>query len=315
MRIVFRADASSKIGSGHVMRTLAIAQEVIARSIPAVFIGRVSEMPWILEHVQKMGFLEIVWEPSRFVPDSSQDILVLDSYELPMGEKFIQPGNWRAVVNIFDELTPNYACKLRVHPGITKSWEDLPGIKTLSGAEYVPLRKSIKRNSDYPQRNHPEIIVAGGGSDSTNFTLEIAKILQSMNTQFHVNLFSDRCNTLTLDDRFSLFPIGGDFDEIANISELAFTTASTTSLEFLARGAAIGIGCSVDNQELYYKELSSGEFVAPIGEFLDGVWRLNKETIYRLVNSEDFRRGLRSRSNGVIDLDGSKRIVDEILKL
>ena len=149
MRIVFKADASSKIGSGHVMRTSAIAQEVIARSIPAVFIGQVSEIPWLSEHVQKIGFQEIVWEPSQFVPDSSQDILVLDSYELPMGEKFIQAENWRAVVNIFDELTPSYGCKLRIHPGITKSWGDLPGIKTLSGAEYVPLRKSIKRNSEY----------------------------------------------------------------------------------------------------------------------------------------------------------------------
>jgi spore coat polysaccharide biosynthesis predicted glycosyltransferase SpsG len=315
MRIVFRADASFRIGSGHVMRTSAIAQEVISRSIPAVFIGQISEMPWVSEQIENMGFQEIAWEASRFLPNFDQDVLVLDSYELPKEEEFIRPEKWRAIVNIFDELTPQYASKLRVHPGITKHWGNVPGTKTLSGAKYVPLRKSIRKNTEYRQRINPEIVVVGGGSDSTNFTLEIAKILSSIDAQFHVNLFSDRGNILNLDERFSVFPIGSQLDEIANNSDLVFTTASTTSLEFLARGTAVGVGCSVDNQGLYYRELGSGEFVAPIGEFLDGVWRFNQEIILKLVKSETFRGSLRSKSEGLIDLLGSKRIVDEILKL
>lgn len=315
MRIVFRADASLKIGSGHVMRTSAIAQEVISRSIPAVFVGRVSELPWVSEYIKVLGFQEIFWEPSLFVPNSDHDVLVLDSYELPLGEDFIRPENWRAVVNIFDELTPQYSCKLRIHPGITKSWGNLTGTKTLSGARYVPLRKSIKRNSKYTQGNRPEIVLVGGGSDATDFTLEIAKILSGMDANFHVNLFSDRGETLTLDKRFSIFPIGTQLDEIANITDLVFTTASTSCLEFLARGTAVGVGCSVDNQELYYKELGGGGFVEPIGEFLEGAWRIHEESVHRLVNSETLRVSLRRKSEGLIDLNGSKRIVDEILNL
>jgi spore coat polysaccharide biosynthesis predicted glycosyltransferase SpsG len=89
MRFVFRADASLAIGSGHVMRSSAIAEEVIARGIPTVFVGSISKLPWVSERIQGLGFIDILDGPNDFKSDSIQDILILDSYEMRINDSFI----------------------------------------------------------------------------------------------------------------------------------------------------------------------------------------------------------------------------------
>ena len=317
MRFVFRADASLAIGSGHVMRSSAIAEEVIARGIPTVFVGSISELPWVSERIQGLGFIDVSNEPNNFKSDSIEDILILDSYDIRISDSFVQPSKWRTIVSIFDESTPQYQCDLRVHPGLTTVWPQFSGIRTISGPIYTPLRKTIIALKPSQGKKNFEIVVVGGGADVTDFVLAIATVLLETKTNFNANLFVRDGKTLDLDldERFTINPIGKSLDEIANKADLVFTTASTTSLEFLARGTPVAIGCSVDNQELYYKELSNGNYAAPIGEFLNNTWNLDIETIHDLVYSELLRTRLKANSANLIDLDGSKRIVDEILKL
>jgi spore coat polysaccharide biosynthesis predicted glycosyltransferase SpsG len=315
MRLVFRADASFAIGSGHVMRSSAIAEESIARSFPTVFVGTIADLQWVSERIHGLGFTEIVEVNTEFISDPNNDILILDSYEIAVDDNFIQPSGWKAVVSIFDELTPEYKSDLRVHTGLTNSWPIFTETKTLGGPEYVPLRKSIKKSGLTFDLDLPKIIVVGGGSDATEFVSAISRSLARCKFQFNAILFTTLDESLALDNRFTVVPIGKDLDDIANTADLVFTTASTTSLEFIARGCAVAIGCAVDNQEQYYKELSKRNFAAPIGKFFSGEWHLKDELIKELVDSSALRAKLRRNSNGLIDLNGAKRIVDEILKL
>jgi spore coat polysaccharide biosynthesis predicted glycosyltransferase SpsG len=297
------------------MRSSAIAEEGISRGFPAVFVGGISDLHWVSERIHGLGFTEIVEKTTEFMSDPINDILILDSYEIAVDDDFIQPSRWKAIVNIFDELTPHYNSNLRIHPGLTNSWPIFTEAKTLSGPEFVPLRKSIKKSRLTLDIDSPKIIIVGGGSDATGFVSAVSKCLADSKILFHALLFTLGDHSLTLDKRFSFIPIGQDLDEMAITSDLVFTTASTTSLEFIARGCSVAIGCAVDNQELYYKELSEGGFAAPIGEFLNGGWHLNEELIQELVYSESLRTKFRTDSANLIDLYGAKRIIDEILKL
>jgi spore coat polysaccharide biosynthesis predicted glycosyltransferase SpsG len=315
MRFVFRADASLTIGSGHVMRSSAIAEEVIARGFPAVFVGTTAQLHWVSERVKSLGFTEIVEVSSEFIPDPNNDILILDSYEIAVDNDFIQPSGWMAVVSIFDELTPQYESKLRFHPGLTISWPAIGKTKTLGGPEFVALRKSIKKSEITSGPDLRKIVVVGGGSDVTGFVSAVSKSLANCKVLFKASLFTAWDQSLVLDERFSVFPIGSGLDEVANTADLVFTTASTTSLEFIARGCVVAMGCAKDNQELYYKELSDGRYAAPIGKYLNDTWVLDTELIEELVISETLREKFRTNSADLIDLNGASRIVDEILKL
>lgn len=314
MRYVFRTDASTEIGSGHVMRSSAIAEEMIARGLRTVFVGGISNMPWVSERIQSLGFESIVHDSRDFVSHPESDVLILDSYQIPKSENFIQPSKWRAIVCIQDPESPEYFCNLRVHPGLASFWPGESIIQTLNGPKFIPLRKSIK----YLNRKmgaELNIIVVGGGADLYGFVPILANLLSKIHENFHVSLISNSKEFKDLDNRFSVFPNGPILDELANKADLVFTTASTTCLEFLARGCAVAVGCSVKNQESNYIELGNLGVVAQIGVRVDHVWQMNDELIKNLVQSKSLRAAIRSKSLSLIDLKGASRIVDNIVNI
>ena len=118
-----------------------------------------------------------------------------------------------------------------------------------------------------------------------------------------------------MDPRFTVVQIGFQLDLEASDADLVFTTASTTSLEFLAREIPVGLGCAVDNQQEYYESLVGAKVAMPVGEFREGKWKLDHAKMADLINSGELRKALEKKSAGLLDLKGAERIVDEILKL
>ena len=316
MRYILRADSSLKSGSGHVMRLSAIAEELIARGERVTFIGQVAELPWLASRINELGFSQILESSAGYHSNSATDVLILDSYTLPVDDSFIQPNNWRRVVTISDELTPPYLADLIFHPSISEGWEPYSDVKFFSGPSYIPFRKSIIRFEKSP-KNHRilEILIVGGGADPFNFVESIAKNITHVQGQFRAILFSNNLSLAKLDYRFTCVPIGPELDVYADSAELVFTTASTTSLEFIAREMAVGIGCAVDNQKEFYKSLTQNGVAVPIGQFTEGKWNLDDQRISEMIHSKVLREELIKNSLGILDLQGASRIVDEILKI
>jgi spore coat polysaccharide biosynthesis predicted glycosyltransferase SpsG len=314
MRLVFRSDATPKIGTGHVMRSSAIAEEAISRGIRCIFVGDVKGFPWVENRLKDIGFSQIVNDPNIFKSNAKSDILIIDTYETSVIKDFLFTNSWLKVVNIFDSLTPGFECDLRIHPGLSTNWLNLGKEITLSGPDYIPIRKSITREFKPNESNPIEILVVGGGADSTNFVLAVAGELAPVKKEFNVRLFTRHAKPDSLDYRFAVNAIGNDLDLIANRADLIFSTASTTSLEFIARGSAVAIGCAADNQEQYYSELALGNFAHPIGEFKDK-WIFKSKSIFEIVESESLRRNLKVQTSGLIDFLGSQRSMDQIQNL
>ena len=315
MRYVLRADASQSIGSGHVMRSSAIAEELITRGEDVVFIGQISDIPWLAFRISSLGFSEIHFGANEFIPNPERDVLILDSYVVPTSEAFIQPNKWRAVVTIADELTPAYEANLIIHPGLSTHLVAKAGAKVLAGPKYIPFRHSIQKTQrSRDMKSILEILVVGGGTDLFGFVAAICDELKDISNDFHASIFTNNKELANFDSRFTVVPIGSELDDYAANAKLVFTTASTTSLEFIAREVAVGIGCAVDNQEEYYESLSSYGVAAPIGRFISGSWQIDHAKIAELVNSGGTREDLRRNCVGLVDLGGAGRIADEILK-
>jgi spore coat polysaccharide biosynthesis predicted glycosyltransferase SpsG len=298
------------------MRSSAIAEELIARGVEVIFVGVFDDIPWLSTRMYELGFSQILTHVEEFNSNPATDILILDSYILPVQEEFIQQRRWKGVVTIVDELTPEYKADLKIYPGLSTKWVQATTTKTLSGPKYIPIRKSIRKNlGNVDESGSVEILIIGGGTDTLNFVGAVSEALTKIQNDFHAHVFAGRNTIHQLDSRFEYLPMGSELDSNASTVDLVFTTASTTSLEFIAREVAVGIGCAVDNQEDYYKTLSLAGVAIPIGRYVEGVWQLNQSRITELVISRDVRRNLRQKCAGLIDLEGSVRIVDEILKV
>ncbi|TRZ85485.1 MAG: hypothetical protein D4R83_06710 [Streptomycetaceae bacterium] len=318
MRYVLRADATQSIGAGHVMRSTAVAEELIARGNDVVFVGQISGLPWAEERIASLGFTLIHNNPSNFISNPKSDVLFLDSYEIPIDNAFIAPKNWLHIVAMVDELTPGYRCTLRIHPGLDPNWIGQSNVPILSGPKYIPFRSSLSKNMHTASQgqNKLKIAVVAGGSDPYGMVNEIAKILAKIPEKFEAYLFSDSLHDSSLDSRFRVIEVGQHLDEHTKNADLVLTTSSTSSLEFLARGLCVGIICAVDNQEQYYNSLGELDVAAQIGfRNLDNKWNLDKEKIYSLITSSDLRANLIEKAKGLIDFKGASRIVDAMTTL
>ena len=318
MRYVLRADASQSIGAGHVMRASAIAEELISRGEEVVFVGQISGLPWVEERIAALGFTHIYNESSGFISNPESDVLLLDSYEIDRNDAFITPANWLHIVAIVDEQSPNYRCALRIHPGLDSDWTGGSKTPILGGSKYIPFRTSLSKNvHTSTQAQHKiKIAVVAGGSDPYGLVHEIARMLVMFSEEFDVYLFSNSILDAALDSRFRFIEVGHRLDELTKDVDLVLTTASTASLEFLARGLCVGIACAVDNQEQYYKTLGELGVAAQLGfRNLDNDWKLDKDKIHSLITSSEARGNLLVKAKGLIDFKGARRIVDAITTL
>jgi spore coat polysaccharide biosynthesis predicted glycosyltransferase SpsG len=316
MRLVFRADASPRIGSGHVMRTSAIAEEAISRGIECVFVGSIQNLDWVAKRIENLGFSQIIL-PQNFQNHPVSDVLILDSYTLDICDSFVQPNRWDKIISIADFCTPNYPSNLIIHPGIDGSWFKGEPKNFLFGARYVPMRKEIERTTHIVEGLADNVVIFGGGADHFNFALAVASKLVHISGFGKAIFVSDDHQTIeVMDSRFQVVPFGKSIDKMINAADLVFTTASTSSLEIIARGLPLGIACAVKNQTKHYQNLVELGLASPLGQRTSsGLWELNTKEMEMLIGNPLYRFGLKGVNSIKVDLLGSKRVVDAILKL
>lgn len=313
MRFVFRADASKDTGAGHVMRSIGIIEELIARDFSVVFVGNTSQVEWINSLVNSIGFEYIYSNEKDFTPNKETDVLILDSYQIPVDNELINRINWKFTTAVVDHSTPNYAVDLKIFPSFIEENNHVSNSVILSGSRYIPLRKSIHKINLMNLDSKLNIVVSGGGVDSGNFAVSVSNELATHSSDFNLSVFTNQSDLLVKDNRFTVYKIGSDLDIVANSCSLAFTTASSTAVEFISRGCAVGLGCSIDNQLSYYQQFPLIGIARQVGKLQDGHWFLNKTNIAQLVNSKQLRLKLSEKCSELVDFSGAKRIVDRIL--
>ncbi len=316
MRIIFRADASRKIGAGHVMRSSVLAEEAIQRGYECIFVGSVTGLSWVSGHINALGFAQIIEDENLFVPKIESDVLIIDSYSIPISDSFIVKSNWKLVLSICDESTPRYESDIELRPGLARILGSDNGKLVLSGPEYILVRKGIEKNRVRTNTTEAlKVLIMGGGSDPFGFVPSITKFLSSLQLKLEVHLFSNteisEKSTMTLINH----QVGSELDRVAGEVDVVFCTASTSSLEFIAREIPTGVVCSIDNQNDYYAQLGELGFAAQLGYLgLDGKWVFNLQEIRALLENRERRDTLAKATHMLIDLHGAARVID-ILEL
>lgn len=81
------------IGTGHVMRLLAIAEELIERGQEVIFIGDITVEEWLRTSVENFGFSETYQSEESFQPKNESDILVCGLFILLPSNNLIKKKN------------------------------------------------------------------------------------------------------------------------------------------------------------------------------------------------------------------------------
>jgi spore coat polysaccharide biosynthesis predicted glycosyltransferase SpsG len=296
------------------MRTFALAEEATQRGIECVLVGSLDGMHWVTSAFDEINCK--INQVKDFGNSRPEDVLILDSYQIPPDDHFITGHDWEFIVSISDEMTPRYPANLVFHPGLNSDWfqGDLESFRF--GPKYIPIRKSLREKNTLNSGRGLRIVVFGGGSDFFGFAETLAFELNFFHDVDKVVFFSNRNDLIErINPRYEVLPFGPGLDRQLRLADLVFATASTSSLELIAREVPVAIACSVDNQVENYKALANAGVAAGIGERIStGQWNLDSNHIKRIVEDFTYRDQIKQAAREYIDLQGAKRIVDEIQK-
>jgi UDP-2,4-diacetamido-2,4,6-trideoxy-beta-L-altropyranose hydrolase len=200
MKVAIRADASLEIGTGHVMRCLALAGTLTDRGAKVVFIC-LNQTGHLRERIEEAGFEVEVLAPDdgygiRWERDAEQsldalrrlafepDLMVVDQYDLDVRwERAIRSYAGRILV-IDDLANRTHDCDILLDPNLHDSPESRytglvgEGTRVFVGPQYALLRPEFERVSPrIRDQGVGKVFVFFGGSDSSN---EAGKIVDAM---------------------------------------------------------------------------------------------------------------------------------------
>jgi len=334
LNILFRCDGSVEIGMGHVIRCLALADELseyhkcnihFAIRQSELGINKVKEFYPVLESNEK-AFNYENWLKDCINKINSQ-ILILDVRDgLKKRElKQLKKMTGIKVVTIDDPEDKRLEADMAFYPPILQvkqlDWGSYEG-QLYSGWEYVILRPEFQRNYSKPHKENLEILVAMGATDPHNLTLKVLNAIDKLyykltikvliGTQF---LFEEELNDFCKKSskRIVIKKNPENVAQIMSGADMAIISFGMTAYETVALNVpAIYISVSPDHA------LSASTFVnaglgVSVGLHIDLNNSLIQNEVKRMIEKEILtNKPLKDRK--LIDGFGADRIAGLLIK-
>ena len=273
-KIYFRADASGKIGYGHFIRSLALA-DMLKEKFNCVFFSvhptdyQVNEMKKVCKYI----ILNEETKIEEFLTYLTGDeIVVLDNYFYTTEYQAVIKSKGCRLVCIDDPHGIQYICDLLISHGFVRpdDFEVSSHTTIKTGIEWALLRAPFLRATSQNEEREKSIVVNFGGSDPYMVTERIVNQLIDLQLPYTINvILGDRVflseenrKKANILDNLSAEKMAALFDS----SSIGFFSASTVCFEGLSRGLPMIVGYYVDNQEKGYLRMQEQNVIAPIGD-------------------------------------------------
>ena len=276
-KVYFRADASTQIGYGHFIRTLALA-DMLKDDFECVFFTA-EPTDYQRSEVKRVCALEeLPADESKFSLFLNRlkgdEIVFLDNYfYTPEYEKAIKKKGCKLIAFApcktchYADVIINYIDNDRSHYDIDSSTQ------LVAGLEWSILREPFRRPINHGRRQEGSIVVSFGGTDQYSLT---EKVVDTIGTSKH--FISVICtDRVSAERRIALRNKGVEVytnisaEMVADIfecSEFAILSSSSVCLEALSRGTKVLAGYYVDNQVAFYHTLLNGQYIIGLGDLL-----------------------------------------------
>ncbi|HEY9619567.1 MAG TPA: UDP-2,4-diacetamido-2,4,6-trideoxy-beta-L-altropyranose hydrolase [Crinalium sp.] len=344
MSILIRADASVTIGTGHVMRCLALAQGLrSAGHRPVVVAAHLS--PALLNHLQTLDIELIQFGHTPGCLDDAQAIIqiahrhqaswiVVDGYHFGADyQRWIKAGglsllffdDYQHASHYYADLVLNqniYACsELYKH---RESYTQL-----LLGTRYALLRPEFLQWQGWQrQLNAParKVLVTMGGSDPDNVTLKILQAIQHVKAELETIAVIGGSNP----HWESLQPVVQSSQgsihlkqNVANMPELmawadvAIAAGGTTSWELAFMGLPTLMLILAENQRAVAEKLDAMGVVINLGWHRDVMTEAIAEVLTNLVSNQPQwatkRVEMTQHSQTLVDGKGVERVLQQLI--
>ncbi len=279
--ILFRADSSSTMGTGHIMRDLVLAQQFAdakvifaTQELAGNINHKIQEYNYPIEKLTSNNIEEL----NKVIKKHNIDMIVIDHYDIDYNfEKQLKTQNPKLKIFSLDDTYEKHYCDILLNHNVyadAAKYEALVphGCRLLCGKEHTLLREEFLREKQKGRQNrndpdHFEVFIAMGGADHQNLTVSILRVLEDFPNIFsHVvtttaNRHLDALQTYT--DTHPNVTLHINTHEIArlmNRADLAIITPSVTVNEVMDLQLPFIAIMTANNQREMYEFLQQNNY-------------------------------------------------------
>lgn len=343
--LFIRADATTDIGTGHVMRCLALAQAWQDQGGEVTFISH-CESDALRQRLidERMNFISI----NERHPDpsdlkqmlatlstmhtslSTKNWLVIDGYHFDATyQKCIKEVGYKILWIDDHGHASHYYVDLVLNQNISAD-ETLydnrePYIRLLLGTRYALLRREFKKWQDW-QREIPDtaqkVLVTMGGGDPDNVTMKVVQALKQINIsglEAKIVIGPVNPNMQILEREISdhtnlqLITNATNMPELLAWADIAVSAGGSTCWEMALLGLPNIIMYFADNQRPIAEKLHEYGAALSMGWSHQLAIESIKQCIEDLAFSREKRSGYSIKSRDLVDGKGAQRVCCEIL--
>ncbi|MBQ7925851.1 MAG: UDP-2,4-diacetamido-2,4,6-trideoxy-beta-L-altropyranose hydrolase [Lachnospiraceae bacterium] len=330
--IYVRADGNGKIGMGHIMRCIAISEEVAALGEPVTFILAGEEAR---EVVEAAGFEVLVlgtdytrmdaeWSALEQVLPQGATVLV-DSYYVT--EDYLRDLEERGTVLYMDDKNefPHPVTGV-INGNIYGSDMDYRTPLVMAGCDYAPLRREYReaRGTGRPEY----LLITTGSSDPYSITwktlIEMGKrpLLKGFPMKVVCGRFNrDYEQIRALEQQYPRMQVLQNVPDMWNLmkdAQVAVTAGGTTMNELSCMGVPAVCFSFVDNQEQITRVSKEKGYVHFSGDYLregDAMIPRMCDAVEELLGDNELQQNYRAKAYALVDGLGSKRIAEALIRL
>jgi UDP-2,4-diacetamido-2,4,6-trideoxy-beta-L-altropyranose hydrolase len=340
--LVIRADASTQIGTGHIMRCLALAlawQEkggqamfVLANKSPALGARLQLEGMKVVYLSVEAGSGEDAKQTADFVHQFAAQWLVVDGYHFGAEyQKAIK--NFGVSLLFLDDYghADHYYANLVLNQNISAN-QDLyisrePYTRLLLGLKYTLLRREFWQWRDWQRVIQPiasKLLVTLGGSDPDNVTLKVVQALQLLNNDLEVIVviggsnpnyevlqreITDSKVTISLQRNVSNMP------ELMAWADMAIAAGGSTSWELAFMGLPSIVITLADNQIAIATELDARNLIVHLGWYQQITLEQIGLAVEALIDKPNQRKEMSKRGRELVDGNGANLVVSQMINM
>ncbi|WP_328528407.1 spore coat protein [Nocardioides sp. NBC_00368] len=336
LRVAMVCDAGPEVGIGHVMRCLALGEELVARGVPVVVVADLDRVPWAAEQVRRRG-IEIA-SPG---PGDLADVLariepssvVVDSYLLPASVYAELRERW-PLLALTDGDPGDRVADLYLDQNLgaeASAWVLPEGARHLGGLDYAQQRRDIVRQRPSAPKaaadEHTPLRVLAffGGTDAFGVSPRVVRLV--VRTGIAVELTAIAATPELAEEIAGIVPAPGQaihvigptdvLAELVSDADVVLSAAGTSAWELFCIGAAVGFVCVADNQRDAYVRMDEDRLAVGIATLaeLDGDPEVAVARMRDLLGDVRLRERLRAACWATVDGRGPARVADALLAL
>ncbi|MGW0802031.1 PseG/SpsG family protein [Nonomuraea sp. NPDC002799] len=315
-RVGFRCDAGVRSGVGHLVRCVALAEELCSRGVEVVFLGEVYGSEWARAQLRERGFTLVAapQEPPRLAALARGlrlDAVVLDSYDLPERTGAVLREAGLVVLAIVDGDPLGQEADLYLDQNLGADRSPEPPGRRLAGARYVLLRDSVRRRRRVVRREPvPRVLCFFGGTDSAGVAPAWARALRATGVPFEGTVVSPE--PFDPGGPITVIPPTDRLPELMAGADLVVTAAGSAIWELLYLGVPTALSWVAGNQLIGYRELVGRGVAAGLGRDADAA---AVGALARLLADPGAREEHGRRGRGLVDGKGRERVAAALLSL